>query len=419
MKKISEDLKYFFSGSIFLGFSSIFSLAVPLIVIPYLIKTVGLSNYGLSVVAFSVMYFISLVVDFGYNITGVSELAKATSNEKKNEIIIYALCTKTILFLILLGGFLVALVFIPYLRTHFLLFLFSLLIPFTSILNLNWALQGIQKIKLLSLLTLLGKVVYLISIFLSIRSADHFIYINALYALGVFVSGLVSLYFIHKQICVRFVPFNMKRFWAEVRASGHYFVSNISIHLSLNLFPVILSFFVKSEIVGIFSVVEKIYNLVRSIFSIYINLMLPRISALVVSSLSRAVDVLKKTYVFVIAFVLLQIIIVFLFKMEIIGFFIEDFGELAATLLQISMLGIIILVFNCPIYILLLALDRRKEIMNTFLIGPLVGILFCTVLSKYYGIFGAFTAIIVTELFYAITLNYLYHVRKGLFAKKP
>ena len=55
--QISGDLRYFLSGSFYTGLSSIVGLLVPILVVPHLIEKVGLENYGISVVAFSISFF--------------------------------------------------------------------------------------------------------------------------------------------------------------------------------------------------------------------------------------------------------------------------------------------------------------------------------------------------------------------------
>ncbi|PQB08267.1 hypothetical protein BST83_14870 [Polaribacter filamentus] len=57
LKKNSVDLKYFISGSFYTGLSSVSGLMVPLLVVPYIISKVGLVNYGISAVAFSISFF--------------------------------------------------------------------------------------------------------------------------------------------------------------------------------------------------------------------------------------------------------------------------------------------------------------------------------------------------------------------------
>jgi PST family polysaccharide transporter len=402
-RKLPEDFKYFFSGSFFLGLSSIFSLIVPLIIIPYLIKIVGLSGYGLSVVAFSVMYFLSLIIDFGYVVSGVNMLSKSSSKVEKGKIIVYAIYTKAVLFLVLLICFILSVVFVPYLREHYILYSYSFLITFSSVFNLNWILQGLQKIKILSIVSVLSKTIYLIGILLFVNEKSDYVLINLIFALGILVSGIFSFYIIKKEIPLPLIPYNLRKFSEEIRASGYYFVSNISIYLSSSVYPVILNFFVSSEMIGVFSIVEKIYNLLRAIFSIYLNLMLPRVSSLVESSISKGTSQLKKTYIFIIVFVLLEIIVAWVFKYDIVLFFTKEFVPLTTSLLEVSLVGVLIVILNCPFYLMLLALDEKKVVMKTTIIGGFTGLILCSVLSLYFGISGAIYSMIATELFYSLT----------------
>jgi O-antigen/teichoic acid export membrane protein len=55
--KVSVDLKYFISGSFYTGLSSIAGLLVPLMIVPFLLSKVGLSNYGITAVAFTISFF--------------------------------------------------------------------------------------------------------------------------------------------------------------------------------------------------------------------------------------------------------------------------------------------------------------------------------------------------------------------------
>lgn len=402
-RKLPEDFKYFFSGSFFLGLSSIFSLIVPLIIIPYLIKIVGLSGYGLSVVAFSVMYFLSLIIDFGYVVSGVNMLSKSSSKVEKGKIIVYAIYTKAVLFLVLLICFILSVVFVPYLREHYILYSYSFLITFSSVFNLNWILQGLQKIKILSIVSVLSKTIYLIGILLFVNEKSDYVLINLIFALGILVSGIFSFYIIKKEIPLPLIPYNLRKFSEEIRASGYYFVSNISIYLSSSVYPVILNFFVSSEMIGVFSIVEKIYNLLRAIFSIYLNLMLPRVSSFVESSISKGTSQLKKTYIFIIVFVLLEIIVAWVFKYDIVLFFTKEFVPLTTSLLEVSLVGVLIVILNCPFYLMLLALDEKKVVMKTTIIGGFTGLILCSVLSLYFGISGAIYSMIATELFYSLT----------------
>lgn len=408
MKTLSNELKYFFSGSIFLGASSIYSLIIPVIIIPYIIGVVGLSNYGLTIIAFSVTFFLSLIIDYGYAISGVNSLSKSESEEEKGRIISKALYTKVILFLILFLICSLLILIVPYLQENSRLFLFSMLIPFSSVFNLNWALQGLQMIKSLSGITILNKSIYLIGVFLFVKSAEDYIYINFIFGIGILIAGFCSFYLVKSKILIPSIKFTFQDFLQEIKSSSHYFVSNISIYISTSLYPLILGIFVSPEIVGVFGAIEKIYNVIRAPFSIYINLMLPKISSTVENSLKIAIRTIKKTYAFVIIFIFIILLGVLSFQEEIVRYFVKDYFDLSIHLLQTACIGITVVIFNCPFYILLLAMDKKKAIMKTFLFVPIIGIITCFGLSKFYGANGAFYTLVFVELCYVLSLLLLY-----------
>lgn len=411
MIKLTEELKYFFSGSIFIGLSSAYSLAIPLVVLPYLIKTVGLSSYGLSVIAFSVTFCLSLIIDFGYNISGVNMLSKLATNKEKSETITRIIYTKISLFLILSLCLAVGVVAIPYLRQHLALYLYSFLITFSSVFNFNWALQGMQKIKTLSMVNILSKTVYVGGVLLFINNQNDFIYINLWYALGIIISGLLSFFIIHYNIPLKPIPYDFNMFVEEIKRSSHYFVSNISIYISASIYPVILKVFLSNEMIGVFSIAEKIYNLLRAVFSVYINLMLPKISSLVEYSKRIALRELRKTYFFVALFVICQIIAVWILRHQIILYFTNEFVSLTVELLEISLIGILIVIFNAPVYLMLLALDKKREIMNTTVVLAITGLILCIVLANFFGVKGAFFSIIFMELLYTLSFLKIYFIK--------
>ncbi len=409
MKPLSNELKYFLYGSVFLGFSSAYSLLVPVMIVPYIIQTVGLSNYGLSVIAFSTTFFLSLIIDYGYNITGVNSLSKSKSTKEKGAIITRIIFTKAIICLFLFILFGITLITIPYLKEHWLLFSLSMIIPVSSIFNLNWAIQGLQMIKPLSGISILNKTIYLLGIFLFVKIPEDYIYINFIFGIGILVAGFYSILLIKRRIPLPAIKFTFSDFISEINESIHYFVSNISIYVSTSLYPIILGFFVSVEIVGVFAAVEKLYNVMRAPFSIYINLMLPRVSFVVEKSLRKAIQSIKETYIFVIGFILIQIMVVIGFQEGIVRYFVKDYFDLSIHLLQTACVGIVIVLFNCPLYLLLVAMDKRKAIMRTFLFVPIVGVITCLFLSKFYGAKGAFYTIIFIEFCYVVSLLLLYY----------
>lgn len=408
-----KDIRYFFSGVFTVGLGSVFSLLTPLITIPYLVKTVGLSNYGLSVIVFSICMTLSIIIDFGFNITGLNRIAKDVEKKGVVKTIISITACKLFLFSIILAISALAFFLIQDIRNYEELFLWSLIVPFSSIFNFNWALQGLEKLKELAIITLLSKVIYLGGVFGLIFEPDHYVYINAIFGAGTLVSGLfaASILFKGQPINAKGV-FQKSSIIKELKSSYHYFISNLSINLSSMMFPAIVGLFTSSEMAGVYSIVEKVYNFSRAVFSIYQTIMLPRISKLVESAIPSAIKALKNTYVFAIIFVVLEATVLVVFNQQIVLYFTTEHVELTKDLLLMSVVGLLFVAVNCPFYMLLIALDMKTKIMKTFFVLSLFTILCCCCLLYLFGVIGALLTLIITEALYSVLMILIWKTRK-------
>ncbi|MFH6767360.1 oligosaccharide flippase family protein [Gaetbulibacter aquiaggeris] len=413
-KKTTPDLKYFFTGTFYTGLSSIVGLLVPILVVPHLIKTVGLELYGMSAVAFSVSYFFSMIVDYGFNITGVNKLSKESNPDNKTRVINNIIYTKGLIFLTILPICLFIYSFIISNPIELLVYIISLSLPFASVLNLSWALQGLHRIKIWSLLTVFGQFVYLIFIYLFVKDKDDVILINLFYGIGIFVSGLSSLIYIIKNHNFKFNKFIFSSIITELKGSYHFFLSNIGSYTSLYFLGPLVGSLISYEMAGVYSIIEKIYNIGRKPFGIYQTFMLPKISEQVNTSKTVAKRNIKNTYGFVIMFVIIELGALLIFHQEVILYFTSFNSNILESMLLLSLVGILIAIVNCPLALYLTALDRKQELMKIAIIAPLFGLLSGIFLINYFEIIGSIFTLILIEIFYATCLLVVYLNLKGV-----
>ena len=77
------------------------NFVLPLITFPYLVRTLEPEKYGLVMIAQSVALFLTIIVDFGFNISATREVSNLRNNKKKlSEYYWNIILIKTILILI-------------------------------------------------------------------------------------------------------------------------------------------------------------------------------------------------------------------------------------------------------------------------------------------------------------------------------
>ena len=405
MIKIPKDLRYFFFGSIYSGLSSLIGLLAPLIVLPHIINTIGLTYYGISAVAFTVSIFLSLVVDFGFNISCVNKLSK--TKENKSAIISNVIYAKALIFLLLIVLAIISYLILFDSKIEQKVYLTSLIIPLTSVFNMSWALQGLQRIKAWSIIQSIGFLIYVVATFLLINSPDDVLFVNLAYGIGFLFSGFFSIIYLTTRHKVFLSRFKIRAVLEEIRDSYHFFLSNILSYATLFFLGPLTGAIISYEAAGIYSILEKIYQLMRKPLSIYQTLMLPKISGILEFDRFRALSLIRKTYPFVVLLILIQSAVIFFYKEEVITFFTLENVELLNRLLSISFAGIIMTLINSPVALLLMALDKKRTLMILSACGLVLGAVLGAPAIKIYGVTGTVYTLLLIEFFLATTLVFI------------
>lgn len=405
MIQIPKDLRYFFFGSIYSGLSSLIGLLAPLIVLPHIINTIGLTYYGISAVAFTVSIFLSLVVDFGFNISCVNKLSK--TKENKSAIISNVIYAKALIFLLLIVLAIISYLILFDSKIEQKVYLTSLIIPLTSVFNMSWALQGLQRIKAWSIIQSIGFLIYVVATFLLINSPDDVLFVNLAYGIGFLFSGFFSIIYLTTRHKVFLSRFKIRAVLEEIRDSYHFFLSNVLSYATLFFLGPLTGAIISYEAAGIYSILEKIYQLMRKPLSIYQTLMLPKISGILEFDRFRALSLIRKTYPFVVLLILIQSAVIFFYKEEVITFFTLENVELLNRLLSISFAGIIMTLINSPVALLLMALDKKRTLMILSACGLVLGAVLGAPAIKIYGVTGTVYTLLLIEFFLATTLVFI------------
>lgn len=405
MIKITKDLRYFFFGSIYSGLSSLIGLFAPLIVLPHIINTIGLTYYGISAVAFTVSIFLSLVVDFGFNISCVNKLSK--TKENKSAIISNVIYAKALIFLLLIVLAIISYLILFDSKIEQKVYLTSLIIPLTSVFNMSWALQGLQRIKAWSIIQSIGFLIYVVATFLLINSPDDVLFVNLAYGIGFLFSGFFSIIYLTTRHKVFLSRFKIRAVLEEIRDSYHFFLSNVLSYATLFFLGPLTGAIISYEAAGIYSILEKIYQLMRKPLSIYQTLMLPKISGILEFDRFRALSLIRKTYPFVVLLILIQSAVIFFYKEEVITLFTLENVELLSRLLSISFAGIIMTLINSPLALLLMALDKKRTLMILSACGLVLGAVLGAPAIKIYGVTGTVYTLLLIEFFIATTLVFI------------
>jgi PST family polysaccharide transporter len=275
MKSNSIIVKNIFSLAALKALTAIF----PLVVIPYLITTIGLDNYGVVIFALSFVAFFNTLVDYSFKVTAVREVSLVRENLNAiSEIASKVLSTKFFLLgvSIFIGTVIIFLTPAFYKESTIFLLIFSSVIGYS--LNPNWFFIGIEKMEYLALFVFMLKSIHVAAIFIFIQEkSDVWIYAFLISAESLLIA-ILGLTFMHYKFNVKLGFTSIKSIRTQLKNNCNLFLNQLVPNLYNNATTLLLGFFGGTLITGAYGVLRKITNLLENILGIISNSFYPAIN---------------------------------------------------------------------------------------------------------------------------------------------
>jgi PST family polysaccharide transporter len=238
---------------------------LPLLIIPFLERQLGLQMFGLIMFAQAMMVFCTLVVDFGFNMTATREIALLKERGEDYSTIYFHVFWAR---LTLLGIMFLVLIITTFsfekFAQHWQLYLLSYGVVVGQAIFPVWFFQGIEKMRFITIINVLAKVIFTVLLFVFVTSPSDYLSVPLFNSVGFIIAGTVSF-----LISLKYVTWqrpNYKSGSAFYKESSLMFVSNISSSLYTALNAFLLGIFGGDILVGIYSSFEKLILAAKNMF---------------------------------------------------------------------------------------------------------------------------------------------------------
>ena len=403
----SQDSKKISANFMYLSILQGMNLLLPLITFPYLVRVLGIEKFGLIMFAQAFIVYFSMLADYGFNLSGIREVSSNRNNKNKLIKIFSSIMTARIV-LVLVGLIFLSLIVFSFERfsKDWELYFLTFGIVIGTALFPTWFFQGMEKMKYITILTVVAKLIFTISIFIFVQDKEDFIYVPVINSLGFIFVGLISLYIIFKDFDMKFQFQKWKRIKIQFIKGWHIFISKISINLYGATNTFILGIFTNDTVVGYYSIAEKIVRIITSLFAPFYQAIYPHVISIVKQPKNKAIDFLKK----VLKYSLLISSIVFLISITLGKFaLLLVFGEEALNSIEIfyilSPLIIIIPIAYLFFNVILLSYKLDRYFSKLYLLGGITNIFFILILFQLLEekIIAISLSLLITELLITIS----------------
>lgn len=259
-KKIIEN--YFFM-TILQVLNSFFYL----LIYPYLIRVLGIENYGVYVLATSVAMYFTFFVNFGFDMLGVKAIVEnANDVKKKSDILSCIFTAKTYLFLLSLVLFVALFCFFSIFNQYKWVFISCFVMIFTHVLFPQWYFQGIQKMRTVTFIQLGMKLMSLPFIFFFVKSNSDLDVYSVIVTFFTLLGGIIAFVIVKwwHNLSIHFVKIERLKIWFT--QGRPFFYSSIAGALKDYSIPLIISHFFGMRELAIYDLANKIVAIPRVIF---------------------------------------------------------------------------------------------------------------------------------------------------------
>lgn len=408
----------FFSLSAVKGINMIF----PLFLIPYLIRTLGIDNYGKITLYQVIMGYFSLFGTYGSDITAPrlvamnvkirEKLSEVTSRIIYTRIIAIPFCfLLLILFLIIYNS--VNKVNISYISWFF---AFTLLI--SNLTNFSWFYQGIEKMTYVPVVYFFSQLIYFSLVYLFVKIKDDYIYVIFYQGIAeIIINVVIGVYIVNRYNIVLKNP-EKKYFISYYKENFAVFTTNISLATYKAASLPILKLFANDYILGVYSIINKLSDILRQILSNFFNVVYPRLCSIDSNDITKREKTLYNIYYpFLFSFLLL-LIITYVFSKEILYYFLKNEAIIDNYInaFKFSLLIPLVVVFNIPSYLMLLVYDRKRAYSSILISATIISLFLSLILAQYYLMWGILISTVIVELIITVSLHYVY---KAKYKNKP
>ncbi len=258
----SDQVRVILHNFSYLTGIQIITLLLPFMYYPYLIRTIGVEVYGSIVTAQVIISIISVVIDFGFNISATKNVSVARDDKNKLSEIVTAILSIKIVLLLISGLILYFMVlYFDFLNQikEMLFVLFFVLV--SDVLFVQWYFQGKEEMHIAALINLISKVVLLALIFILIDDNSDEILFPILLSISSIVSSVLSMLvvFYKDKIYLKHLPISkIKTYFIDAMP---FFFSRLSSMAVLKVNSLLVGLFVGASALAYYDLADKLVGL--------------------------------------------------------------------------------------------------------------------------------------------------------------
>lgn len=388
------------------------NIIVPFLTIPYVTRVFGASTYGVFAVALNWVTYFQMIVEYGFDLSATRRVVGAADDPKRLGGLVSAVVAARLLLVALClaaTGVLAATCAATGEQLGCMVVLFSMLVGIA--LQLNWLFLGLQDMKFITVATAVARVASAVLIVLMVNRADQLLLYAFLYSFTFLLSGVLTHIFAWRKYRVRFAPIGFKDVCDAFKDGFPLFLSYAASKIISNVGVTVLGVFQTTAVVGSYSVVLKIPQIINMMFSPVSQALYPRVNEVCLRSKSEAKRYVLKLAIPIVGGFAVCLAAIVLLRGSLVGLlFGDDYLSCADALISLVLWVLLGVVNNFLGVQLLIPFGYQAVYSKLILADSVLSLVLNVVLGAAFGAMGVASAVAIAEA--VLTALLFFNLRK-------
>jgi PST family polysaccharide transporter len=268
---------------------------IPAALLPYLVRTLGVENYGLIAFAQSIAQYFILATDYGFNFSATRSISKNHEDNYEVSRIFWTVMTIKLLLLMAGGVLLTAVVLsIPRFHQNSSVYMAAYLAVAGNAIFPLWLFQGIEQMRSISVFTGLGRLVAAALVVVLVKGPKDTALATLLLSFGFVFAGVLGIAVALRKHIKHFHRPSRNELVIALSEGRHLFITTAAVSLYSNTNTFLVGMLAGVEQAGYFALADKLIRAIGGIIAPIIQATYPHMVALMAKSKEQALIFIRR-----------------------------------------------------------------------------------------------------------------------------
>ena len=380
---------------------------IPIAVLPYLVRVLGMETYGMVAVAQSFAQYFNILTDYGFNFSATRSIAQ--SHGERGQISRIFCCVFLIkLGLAAVGLFLLGCVLLTVsrMRHDWAIFIYAFVGVVGNVLFPVWYFQGTERMRHISVITGVSRALSTVLLFVFVHHSTDGTRAVAIQSLGMLLAGVIGF-----TVCLRSADLVFA--WPRLQdlrtcaADGwHLFVSTASLSLYTNTNVFLVGMLAGNVQAGYFSAADRLVRATNGLLAPITQAVFPYISSLAPASSEAALAFIARSLKWMSGVALLPVIAIFVLARPIAALCFGYAAQGAIPVMRwIALLPFLVAVTSVLGVLTMLTFGLDKQFSRILIAAGILNLMVAIPLISRFAAQGAGASVLLTEAFVTVTMG--------------